>query len=75
MMKNQRKRIVVVILLLIAIIGVGYATLGATLNINGVASIPSSTWNVHFKTGSITPTTGSVTIDTNNIEESRQIKW
>ncbi|MBR2827766.1 MAG: hypothetical protein IKE70_00845 [Bacilli bacterium] len=59
--KDRRGKIMIAILLLIAIIGVGYAALGANLKINGVANIPSASWNVHFKTGSIAVTSGSVT--------------
>ena len=70
MMKNKKKnlrtkyeqgKIVVAILLIITAIGVGYASLGANLKINGVANIPSASWDVHFKTGSIAVTSGSVT--------------
>ena len=43
-----------------------------TLRINGVASISSSTWNI-FKTGCITLTNGSVTIDMSNNEQSATI--
>ncbi|MBR2827900.1 MAG: hypothetical protein IKE70_01540 [Bacilli bacterium] len=59
--KDKRGKMVIAILLLIAIIGVGYAALGANLKINGVANIPSASWDVHFKTGSIAVTSGSVT--------------
>ena len=59
--KDRRGKIMIAILLLIAIIGLGYAALGANLKINGVANIPSASWNVHFKTGSIAVTSGSVT--------------
>ena len=71
--KNERNRVIIAILLLIAIIGVGYAALGANLKINGVADIPASTWNVHFKTGSITPTEGSVSIDTSDGQQAATI--
>ncbi|MBR2827989.1 MAG: hypothetical protein IKE70_02000, partial [Bacilli bacterium] len=59
--KDKRGKMVIAILLLIAVIGVGYAALGANLKINGVANIPSASWDVHFKTGSIAVTSGSVT--------------
>ena len=59
--KDRRGKITIAILLLIAIIGVGYAALGANLKINGVANIPSASWDVHFKTGSVAVTSGSVT--------------
>ena len=58
--KLQRNRIIVAVLLLIAVIGVGYATLGANLKINGVAEIPSASWNVGFETGTVQVTNGSV---------------
>ena len=61
--KLQRNRIIVAILLLIAVIGVGYAALGANLKINGVAEIPSANWNVGF-TGTPSVITGSVTTST-----------
>ena len=59
--KDKRGKITIAILLLIAVIGVGYAALGANLKINGVANIPSASWDVHFKTGSVAVTSGSVT--------------
>ncbi|MBR2828002.1 MAG: hypothetical protein IKE70_02065 [Bacilli bacterium] len=59
--KDRRGKMVIAVLLLIAVIGVGYAALGANLKINGVANIPSASWDVHFKTGSIAVTSGSVT--------------
>ena len=71
--KDKRGKVVIAILLLIAVIGVGYATLGANLKINGVANIPSAEWDVHFKTGSINVTEGSVSIDTTNNEKAASI--
>ena len=40
--KDRRGKMVIAVLLLIAIIGVGYAALGANLKINGVANISSA---------------------------------
>ena len=71
--KDKQGKMIIAILLLIAIIGVGYATLGANLKINGVANIPSAQWNVHFVQNSITPTTGSVAIDTANNEKAATV--
>ena len=47
---------------LILLLGIGYAVLNTTLNINGVALISKSNWDVHFENiviseGNITPTT------------------
>ncbi len=50
-MKKKDKNntlLVVGLLLLIGIIGVGYAALSQVLNINGTANIGRSSWNVHF---------------------------
>ena len=71
--KDKQGKMIIAILLLIAIIGVGYAALGANLKINGVANIPSAQWNVHFVQNSITPTTGSVAIDTANNEKAATV--
>ena len=71
--KDRRGKMVIAVLLLIAVIGVGYAALGANLKINGVANIPSASWDVHFKTGSVNVTNGSVSIDTNNNEQAATI--
>ena len=74
MRKDVRKgKIIIGLLLLIGIIGVGYATLGANLKINGVAEVPSSSWNVHFKTGSIVVTDGSVSIEENTTQQTATI--
>ena len=74
MRKDVRKgKIIIGLLLLIGIIGVGYATLGANLKINGVAEVPSSSWDVHFKTGSISVTDGSVSIEENTTQQAATI--
>ena len=43
-----RGRMMITILVLIAIMGIGYAFLGANLQINGVSEIPASSWIVSF---------------------------
>ncbi len=49
--KSDKNNILLVIglLLLVAIIGIGYAALNQTLNITGTANIGTSTWDVHFE--------------------------
>ena len=49
-MRNDyyRGRMMVTIIALIGIMGLGYAFLHADLKINGVATIPSSSWTVRF---------------------------
>lgn len=62
---KKSRKIIYILLLLIAVIGVGYATLGANLKINGVTKIENASWNVRFKENSIHVTPGSVEVDTN----------
>ncbi len=69
----NRGRMMITILVLVGIMGIGYALLGANLKINGVAEIPASSWNVRFKAGSINVTNGSVTVDTTNNEKAATI--
>ncbi|MBR2828394.1 MAG: hypothetical protein IKE70_04100 [Bacilli bacterium] len=68
-----RGRMMATVIALIGIMGLGYAFLHADLKINGVASIPSLSWNVRFKANSINVTTGSVPIDTTNNEQAARI--
>ena len=63
--KIKRNRIIIALLLLITIIGIGYASLGANLQINGTTKITDASWDVRFKADSINVTTGSVEVDTN----------
>ena len=68
-----RGRMMITILVLIAIMGIGYAFLGANLQINGVSEIPASSWIVRFKENSVNVTSGSVSIDTSNNEQAATI--
>ena len=59
-MKREKKDknnvlLIIGILLLIVVVGVGYAGLNATLNINGTASIGTNTWNVYFSNVQVNP--------------------
>ena len=57
--KSVRRRIrrnhfyFVIILILFASIGVGYAALTSTISINGTTQITSAKWDVHFANCSI----------------------
>ncbi len=50
--KNKKDKnnvlLVIGVLLVIVVIGVGYAALETTLNINGTANIGTNTWNIYF---------------------------
>jgi hypothetical protein len=52
-MKNKKSLLVLVILLIVAILGVGYAVVNSTeLEINGTANVPNEDLKVNFVTGS-----------------------
>ena len=70
---NKESKLFVTVLMLIGILAIGYATLGANLKINGVAEVPVSSWNVQFKTGSINVTEGSVPIEENTSQKGATI--
>lgn len=55
---NKRKASFLAVLLLLVFVGIGYAALTATLNINGTANVISQTWDVHFGTPSAVTTVG-----------------
>lgn len=59
---------VIIVLLLVAVVAmsVGFAAFSSNLDINGTASVESSTWNVKFQEDSYQETSGSVTVDAGN---------
>ena len=63
--KVRSKNLKLLLVLLLMIVTVGYATLTTNLTINGTSKINNSTWNVHFNNPSAA-TTGSVSIDSND---------
>ena len=61
-----------IILLVLLVIGIGYAYLTSNLSISGQTEVVANTWNIHFenlnvKDGSVTATTPA-TIDSNNVD-------
>ena len=70
MRTNRKKAIKLFILILILILGIGYAALTTTLKINGTVDVSKATWDVHFENVNIT--NGSVTANpaptSNNID-------
>lgn len=74
-MKKQNKKILLIISLILLFIGVGYALLSSTLNINGSTIINGNTWDVHFENvkietkgnpGSLVFNPDSLSINSNN---------
>lgn len=62
MKENKRTKYYIIVLLLVLVMGIGYAAIQSTLNINGTAMIKISGWNVHFENLHVTD--GSVAINT-----------
>ena len=59
-MKNKKQRRIMFLLILILGITVGFALLSTTLFINGTANIKSNDWDIHWKSGSVEVSNGSV---------------
>ena len=70
MRTNRKKTIRTALLMLLLLIGIGYAALKTTLKIDGTVGVDKTTWDVHFE--NVEPTTGSVVANpaptTNNID-------
>ena len=61
MEKNREVKVIAVVALLVAVVGlsVAYAALSTTLEITGQATINSASWNVQFVEGTGTPVGGA----------------
>ena len=70
MKRNKKQNIKLLALILILLLGIGYAALKTTLKIDGTVNVDKTTWNVHFENVSIIE--GSVTANpaptTNNTD-------
>ena len=78
--KFQKKMNIIYILLLIVLasIGTGYAYIKSNLNINGTANVTAASWDVHFEnlnvtTGSVTATTPANITDDTTVEFSAEL--
>lgn len=59
--KNYQVAIIGVLAFAVLFMAVGFAAYTQTLNINGVATVGTNKWSVHFKDGSLQEVAGSVT--------------
>jgi len=57
-MKHRNKKLLIVLVLSIFLIGIGYAFLSSTLTINGIGAFSKNSWLIYFD--DIRPATGSV---------------
>lgn len=58
--RNNNKRRMIILGILLLTITIGYAALGTSLNINGTTGISNATWDIHFN--NVQVTNGSVAI-------------
>ena len=73
MIRVKNKKTHVFMLVLLLILGIGFAALAATLKINGTITIDSAKWDVHFENvevaqGSVTATTVPTSDDATTTE-------
>ncbi len=59
-LKGNNKKLIINIILLLFVIGVGYAALASTLHINGTTGIGNPTWDIHF--ANVVPNSGNVVL-------------
>lgn len=59
--KQKKKVLTSIFILLVLIIGIGYAYLNSNLSINGITEISSNTWDIHFENVQISE--GSIAIE------------
>ena len=59
MKRNKKQNIRLLALILILLLGIGFAALAANLKIDGTVNVAKTSWDVHFENVSITE--GSVT--------------
>ncbi|MBQ3297684.1 MAG: hypothetical protein IJG97_02640 [Bacilli bacterium] len=78
--KFQKKMNIIYILLLVVLasIGTGYAYIKSNLNINGTANVTAASWDVHFEnlqvtTDSVTATTPASITDDTTVEFSAEL--
>ena len=66
-------RLIIIVLFLIFGMGIGYAAITTTLEIDGTSDIDSASWNVHF--ANVQVTTGSVAAATPSITDNTSVSF
>ena len=69
MRSRRRKSLILGIILLLGALGIGYAYLNTTLNIEGITDISENTWDVHWE--NISVHTASVEAETPSIDSDQ----
>ena len=77
-MNRHRRRhipskLIIIVLFLIFGMGIGYAAISTTLEIDGTSDIDSASWNVHF--ANVQVTTGSVAAATPSISNNTNVSF
>ena len=61
MSNKKTKGIMLLLVIAVILMTVGFAAFAQRLNITGNVTVKGKPWNVHYVSGTVTPTTGSVT--------------
>lgn len=58
MSNKKTKGVMLLLVIAVILMTVGFAAYAQRLNINGNVTVKGKPWNVHFESGTVTPTTG-----------------
>ena len=77
--KKRMDMVYILLLIVLASIGTGYAYIRSDLNVNGTANVTAASWDVHFDnlqvtTGSVTATTPASITDDTTVEFSAELE-
>ena len=69
MLKNRKKKYILLYIVVLLMFGIGYAFLTTNLNITGTSTINNPTWDIHWE--NVVVESGSVTASTPTIDSSK----
>ncbi len=72
MKKNRKKEygVIITLILIVAVMSVGFAAYSQNLSISGTLKVKASTWSVHYDDDSYTETTGSAEATSKTIDDT-----
>ena len=80
MRRNRKNNLILIFIVLLSVIGIGYALLNTTLSINGTANVSSASWNIYWDnivlgSNNVTDITTPATISTGKTEVSFNVNF
>ena len=80
MRRNRKNNLVLIFVVLLSVIGLGYALLSTTLSINGTTNVSSASWNIYWDnivlgSNNVTDITTPATISTGKTEVSFNVNF